>query len=111
MEGNSALCLLSKYFYLNCRDNWNSAYKAAISPSNMVTLLCNPPSYGFQPCIREKQMFPDSYYASQLHCVRLEYNYSGCFGPLEIIIIATVLTLGKGSVKFLGFICWLDYLN
>lgn len=35
----------------------------------------------FQQYIREKQMFPDSCYASQLYCARLEYNYSGCFGP------------------------------
>lgn len=38
------------------------------------------PAMVFQPCIREKQMFPDSYYASQLYCARPEYNCSGCSG-------------------------------
>lgn len=39
------------------------------------------PPMVFQPHIREKQMFPNSYYASQLYCARLEYNDSGCFSP------------------------------
>lgn len=79
------LCLPSKYFYLNCQDNWISEYKAAISPSSMVTLLRKIPTslpMGFQLYIREKQMFPDSCHTSQLYCARLDHNHSGCFDPI-----------------------------